>query len=295
MGKIRTMVDYAVGIARDDSHGYSWADRWDVDRDCSSLMYDSANFAGYDIGRGPSATRYTGTMIPDFTAAGFSCHDYGTVELTPGCILLRDPWGKRGHTEIYIGNGQTAGAHIAETGGVYGQPGDQTGHEISVEPDPGDWDYVLVPPADIVPHQDPGTPFNDSGLRYRAHVENLGDLDWVHDGQTAGTTGFALRMEALEIEPPAGVELRIKGHVQDLGWNDYGIAKHGEPLVVGTKGKALRIECIIVEVVKNGPGLRLEYQVHEENTGWKGITPAGFATGSDGQRRRLEAIRMWMV
>ena len=145
MGKIRTMVDYAVGIARDDSHGYSWADRWDVDRDCSSLMHESANVAGYDIGRGPSATRYTGTMIDGFCAAGFTQYAYGSVTLQRGDILLRDPWGAGGHTEMYIGDGMTVGAHSAEDGGVYGQPGDQTGNEISVAPLWGSWDYVLRP------------------------------------------------------------------------------------------------------------------------------------------------------
>lgn len=68
----QAMVDHAVAIANDDSHGYSWADRWNTDRDCASLIYDSANAAGYAIGRGPDKTRYTGTMIDDFTAAGFA-------------------------------------------------------------------------------------------------------------------------------------------------------------------------------------------------------------------------------
>lgn len=38
----------------------------------------------------------------------------------------------RQHTEIYLGNNQLVGAHIAETGDIYGEPGDQTGREISV-------------------------------------------------------------------------------------------------------------------------------------------------------------------
>lgn len=148
MGRIESMIDHAVAIANDDSHGYSWADRWDVDRDCSSLMYDSANAAGYPVGRGNDKTRYTGTMIDDFTAAGFTCYDYGAVDLERGDILLRDPWGAAGHTEMYLGDGLTVGAHIAETGDVYGQPGDQTGNEISVANNPGNWNYILRPPVE---------------------------------------------------------------------------------------------------------------------------------------------------
>lgn len=150
MGRIESMVQHAVDIAENDYHGYSWADRWNRDRDCSSLAYDSADAAGYPVGRGPDRTRYTGTMIDDFTAAGFKLHDYDSFEEYRGCILLRDPWGENGHTEIYIGDGLTVGAHSAENGGVYGEPGDQTGNEISIAPNPEWWDYILEPPADEV-------------------------------------------------------------------------------------------------------------------------------------------------
>jgi len=146
MGSIEKMVQHAIDIANDDYYGYSWADRWDHDRDCSSLMYDSADAAGYAVGRGPDKTRYTGTMIDDFTGAGFTCYGFGEVVLQRGDILLRDPWGSAGHTEMYIGGNQLVGAHSAEDGGVYGVPGDQTGNEISIGPMWGSWDYVLRPP-----------------------------------------------------------------------------------------------------------------------------------------------------
>jgi GH25 family lysozyme M1 (1,4-beta-N-acetylmuramidase) len=146
VGSIEKMVQHAVSIANNDYYGYSWADRWDHDRDCSSLMYDSADAAGYSVGRGPDKTRYTGTMIDDFCGAGFTKYNFGSVVLKRGDILLRDPWGSGGHTEMYIGNSQTVGAHSAENGGVYGQPGDQTGNEISITAMWGSWDYVLRPP-----------------------------------------------------------------------------------------------------------------------------------------------------
>lgn len=154
MGSIERMVQHAIDIAEDDSHGYSWADRWDIDRDCSSLMYDAADAGGYPVGRGPDKTRYTGTMPSDFQDAGFGMYDYGDYEPFRGCIFLRDPWGSGGHTEMYIGDGMNVGAHIAETGGVYGEPGDQTGNEISITPNYGNWDYILVPPEDEEPEQE---------------------------------------------------------------------------------------------------------------------------------------------
>ena len=150
MSQKQKMIDYAVGIAKDDSHGYSQVRRWPeegTDFDCASLMYEAADHAGYKVKRG--WPRYTGSMLADFKAAGFTAvpFDGNLSDLEPGDILLNTV----NHTEMYIGNGQFVGAHIAETGDVDGKPGDQTGNEISVcnayIPSFG-WNYVLVPPSE---------------------------------------------------------------------------------------------------------------------------------------------------
>lgn len=292
MPSIEKMIAHAVDIANDDTHGYSWADRWDTDRDCSSLMYDSANAGGYAIGRGPDKTRYTGTMPDDFKAAGFTLMDYAVGKLQRGDVLLRDPWGSGGHTELYIGDGLTVGAHIAETGGVYGRPGDQTGHEISIEPNPGNWLYILRPPADVKPEQKPGKPVNDAGFRYRVHCQDIGWCPWVRDGQTAGTTGFSKRMEALTYEPPEGFEIQVLAHIQNKGWVTGAVAKHGKPATVGTTGQSLRIEALIVKVVKAPSGKKIRFRVHQQNIGWKAWTPAGYMSGSTDQSARLEAVQI---
>ena len=46
------------------------------------------------------------------------------------------------HTEVYIGNGMTVGAHSSETGGINGRPGDQTGEEVSVAPNSNSWIFI---------------------------------------------------------------------------------------------------------------------------------------------------------
>lgn len=210
-------------------------------------------------------------------------------------MLLRDPWGPRGHTELYIGGGDNVGAHIAETGGVYGQPGDQTGYEISIAPNPGGWDWILRPPADEKPEQKPGKAYNDMGMKYRAHVQDIGWCPWVHDGQVAGTTGFSKRLEAITFEPPEGVVLRVKVHQETRGWSTYQDAKHGAPVTVGTTGQSKRLEGICIEAVEMLEGYRLDYRIHVQDYGWLAWTPAGYATGSDGQSRRIEAIQVRMV
>lgn len=152
MGKIQKMVDYAVAVAKDDSHGYSQVRRWPkqgTDFDCASLMYQAAKEAGYNITVGPAGVHYTGSMLADFKKAGFTAvrFDGNLSDLTPGDILLHTVH----HTEMYIGDGKFVGAHIAETGDTDGRPGDQTGNEISVckayVPDFG-WEYVLIPPKE---------------------------------------------------------------------------------------------------------------------------------------------------
>lgn len=151
--------------------------------------------------------------------------------------------------------------------------------------------------------QEPGDPVNDAGLVYRVHEQNLGWLPPVRDGQTAGIVGHALRMEAFKITPPEGWELDVKVHIENVGWVPYdGIQKgessgegssHNDP-IIGTTGESKRIEDVIISVVKRPEGdkRRLYFQVHQENAGWKGWTPEGMASGTDGMGIRLEAIRM---
>ena len=155
--------------------------------------------------------------------------------------------------------------------------------------------FFRPPYVEVTPQQIPGSPDNDNGLYYQAHVENLGWCDPVHDGQVAGTTGFGLRLEALKIDPPEGIELAVKIHIQNLGWKIYTGIKHGNDVVIGTTGKEQRIEAIEVDVMRNDTGLQLEYRVHQQNYGWKAWTKAGYPTGSDGLELRLEAIQMRLV
>lgn len=174
--RLEDMVQFALDAAADDSHGYSQVDRWGLDYDCASLMYESAHHAGYDIGRGPDSVRYTGTMIDHFSAAGFSILPYNQSALKRGDILLKD-----GHTEMYIGEGMTVGAHVAETGGIHGQTGDQTGNEISVAPNPGGWHTIIRPPAEVprLKEDDLKPIRNTGGDVHRFYNPNNGDHVFV--------------------------------------------------------------------------------------------------------------------
>lgn len=133
---VEDAVKWAIAIANDNSHGYDQGNRWGPDYDCSSLVYEAFRVGGGFTGL-PTHSGYTGTMINDFTAIGFTWYPglgNEPSQLYRGDILLNPS----SHTEIYIGGGQNVGAHCNEWGGITGgQTGDQTGNEISV-----DWYYT---------------------------------------------------------------------------------------------------------------------------------------------------------
>lgn len=132
------VCDLAVRIANDDSHGYSQSVRWGPDFDCSSLVIWLWTQCGVDV-KSRGAT-YTGNMMLAFLQAGFRKVDPVREDLRAGDVLLN----VRYHTALYIGNGKMVHAAGSETGGKYGQPGDQTGREICiVSYYDFPWDYVL--------------------------------------------------------------------------------------------------------------------------------------------------------
>lgn len=121
-------VEWALEIAKDDSHGYDQGSRWSPDYDCSSLVISAYKHAGI-----PLTCTYTGNMRSDMLNHGFA--PVPTVNLKtganlmPGDVLLNETH----HTAMYVGNGKVVHAAGNEMGkATGGQTGDQTGKEICV-------------------------------------------------------------------------------------------------------------------------------------------------------------------
>ena len=127
-------------------------------------------------------------------------------------------------------------------------------------------------------------PEEKHNIGYKAHVEKDGWQDWKFDGQTAGTTGQAKRMEALRIDYDKPIY--AKAHIEKVGWVDYG--RIDINTVIGTTGESKRLECICLKCDN------IKYRVHIEGTGWTCWTKAdGLATlGSIGMSQRIEAIEI---
>jgi len=214
-GSVEKMVQYAVGVAEDDSHGYSQARRWKsqgTDRDCSSLMIEAAHEGGYDV---PTGWGYTGSMLDTFRKAGFEAIPFSRVGLgglKRGDILLN----VKNHTEMCIGGGRFVGAHCSETGGIDGKPGDQTGDEISIVPayvPIYGWDYVLRPPDGGGAAPAPKPPKRGKALRFRLSTDENGEK-WLAEGRY-GVRGAAIRWLAI-----AGAR-RYRVCTQASGWLLY--------------------------------------------------------------------------
>lgn len=185
----KAFVKRILHYAEDDSHGYSQkppSGRWGPDYDCSSLLYQAADDAGYPVGTGSDKVRFTGTMLKDFEKAGFQILPFANVgisDLEVGDILLNLAL----HAEVYVGNGESVGATGSETGGYVGEAGDQTGSEIEKHPVTTfdkEWDYILRPPAEENEEGDEEVPpmYNQPGQGLNGMYS---PTTWPQGGSTA--------------------------------------------------------------------------------------------------------------
>jgi len=137
---VESAVAWMIDLANDDSHGYSQANRWGPDYDCSSAVISAWKQAGV-----PLTCTYTGDMRSDMVSKGFA-DVTAEVNLVTGAGLLRGDvlLNEIHHTAMYIGEGMEAEASISETGGITGKAGDQTGREILIRSYRDyPWDCVL--------------------------------------------------------------------------------------------------------------------------------------------------------
>jgi len=136
---------------------------------------------------------------------------------------------------------------------------------------------------------------NNYGLRYRGHSQDIGWMDYVHDGMMCGSVGKAKRLEGLYVDTTkvkGELKLDAKVHIANRGWVHY---KDIQPnTLLGTTGQKLAIEAIEFDIVKNTTGKKLKYQVHLASYGWTGAVEADNTTGTTGLKVAVEAIRIWL-
>ena len=144
------------------------------------------------------------------------------------------------------------------------------------------------------------------GVEYRTHVQTYGWREYVRDGEMSGTSGESKRLEAINIrltgEAASDYDVYYCVHVQTFGW--LGWAKNGE--MAGTAGYSKRLEGIRILVQPKEsaapaavgscaiPALfaSIEYQTHVQTYGWQDYAANGIVSGTTGQSKRLEGIRI---
>ena len=142
------------------------------------------------------------------------------------------------------------------------------------------------------PVQKPGDKaYSENRINYRVHQQSVGWLPHVEDGQVAGVTGFSKRIEAIKIDcKMPGVKIHAKGHIQGIGWEDYG--EITSDTVIGTTGQEKRLEAISLEAEGLPDGMNIYVRYHIETEGWSDWIKGGTVAGTVGLGKRLEAIQI---
>jgi len=128
---------------------------------------------------------------------------------------------------------------------------------------------------------------------YQTHIQNIGWQNYKIDGDTAGTSGQSLRLEALKVTGvnlPEGVEVKYKTHIQNIGWQDW---KTNDELS-GTSGQSLRLEALKIKL-EGTDEYSIMYRTHVENIGWQDWCYDGESAGTFGKSLRLEAVEIKIV
>jgi beta-N-acetylglucosaminidase/uncharacterized protein YjdB len=148
------------------------------------------------------------------------------------------------------------------------------------------------------------------GISYKTHVQDYGWLSNVSDGALSGTSGQSKRLEAIQInltgEMAQHYDIYYRVHAETYGWLDW--AKNGAS--AGTQGLSKRLEAIEVVLVAKGgaaPGStnkplvinqavdhspHVSYTTHIQDYGWLANVSDGKMSGTQGQSKRLEAIKI---
>ena len=85
----------------------------------------------------------------------------------------------------------------------------------------------------------------DVPIQYKGHIQEKGDTEWFKNGEMLGTTGESKRLEEITIKCDSH-KLKVSAHIEGIG--DISSAE-GNEVVIGTRGRALRLEAITIQFV----------------------------------------------
>jgi uncharacterized protein YjdB len=117
----------------------------------------------------------------------------------------------------------------------------------------------------------------------------------VSDGAVSGTTGRALRLEALRMSTarlPFAGHVEYRANVQGLGWMSWTTP----PTMIGTVGQARRLEALQIRLTGElAQHYSVRYSAHVQDVGWQPWVTDGATAGTVNQAKRVEAVKILLV
>lgn len=151
-------------------------------------------------------------------------------------------------------------------------------------------------------------------IEYKTHIQSIGwERYFQKNDNVSGTTGEAKRLEAIKIRLTGEIanhyDVYYRVHAQSFGW--LGWAKNGEQS--GTAGYAKRLEGIEIKLIEKGKifeeysqdkafmnateeeyvePTKVSYSTHIQDKGWQEYVYDGETSGTIGESKRIEAIKI---
>lgn len=137
---------------------------------------------------------------------------------------------------------------------------------------------------------------------YRAHVANIGWLGWAKNGASAGSVGYDLAIEAVQIvlvekggQAPGTTSdcyrsrgLNYQAHSAYVGW----MSPVTDKATAGTTGRSRALEALCVSLGDQQYAGSIVYQAHVSNVGWQDAVRDGAMAGTTGRYLAIEAVRI---
>ena len=129
---------------------------------------------------------------------------------------------------------------------------------------------------------------------YQAHIANNGWQAPVADGETAGTTGKSLSLQALNafVDEDVNAPLSIEVHLAGIGWQ----SANPSGVYAGTVGQNRGIQAVKMSLPDSySQQYDLYYRVHSAQYGWLGWAKNGEVAGTTGLALDIQAVQIKLV
>lgn len=139
-------------------------------------------------------------------------------------------------------------------------------------------------------------------IYYRAHVATMGWLGWAKNGASAGSIGYDLALEAVQVvlvakggKAPGATSdcyrsrgLNYQAHSAYIGW----MSPVTDKATAGTTGRSRALEALCISLGDQRYAGSIAYQAHVSNVGWQSAVRDGAMAGTTGRGLAIEAVRI---